>query len=241
MAPSLLGVTGNFNVEALRAQGWDFSGRARATRNLYFDYDYALTSTALLGANQQLIEDNVTLIPYAQLARVPLTTGNVSADYLIDHKLDLRYGLYMVSAGNTKSLPAYDYSDFSAGYPLGNGILTANVYNVFNQWASIAGMIGEGVPLPLNQYASASRYTPYIGTAATERFGLPFRSIYFSYQFLLEVTEEPNADPDRTRAGRDGRCVVVAAGLGGPRALPRRVHRLAYGRLEGLGTRPFGN
>jgi outer membrane receptor protein involved in Fe transport len=185
VAPSLLGVTGNFNVGTLRAQGWDFSGRARATRNLYFDYDYALTSTALLGANQQLIEDNVTLIPYAQLARVPLHTGNVSADYTIDHKLDLRYGLYMVSAGNTKSLPAYDYSDFSAGYPLGNGILTANVYNVFNQWASIAGMIGEGVPLPLNQYASASRYTPYIGTAATEQFGLPFRSIYFSYQFLL--------------------------------------------------------
>ncbi len=185
VAPSLLGVTGNFNVGTMRAKGWDFSGRQRATRNLYFDYDWALTSTALLGANQQLIEDNTTLIPGAQIDRVPLHTGNVAADYTIGNKLDLRYTLFYVSAGNTKSLPAYDYSDFTAAYPIGNGVLTATVLNLFNQWATIAGLIGEGVPLPLNQYATVSRYTPYIGTAATEQFGLPFRTIYFSYQFLL--------------------------------------------------------
>jgi outer membrane receptor protein involved in Fe transport len=185
VAPSLLGVTGNFNVGTLRAKGGDLSGRLRATRNLYFDYDYAVTSTVLLGANQQLIEDNVTLIPFSQLARLPLHTANLAADYTIDNRLDLRYTLYTVSAGNTKSLPAYDYSTFSAAYPLGGGVLTATVQNLFNQWATIAGLIGEGVPLPLNQYATQSRYTPYIGTAATEQFGLPFRSVYFSYQFLV--------------------------------------------------------
>jgi outer membrane receptor protein involved in Fe transport len=191
VAPSLLGVTGNFNVGTMRARGWDFSGRERATRNLYFDYDWALTSTALLGANQQLIEDNVTLIPGAQVARVPLHTGNLSADYTINNKLDLRYSLFYVSAGNTKSLPAYDYSDFTAAYPLGSGILTGTVLNLFNQWATIAGLIGEGVPLPLNQYATPSKYTPYIGTAATEQFGLPFRTIYFSYQFLIGNHNNP--------------------------------------------------
>ena len=66
-----------------------------------------------------------------------------------------------------------------------NGVLTGTVFNVWNQWASIAGLVGDGVPLPLNQYATQSRYEPYIGTAATEQFGLPFRSIYFSYQILL--------------------------------------------------------
>jgi outer membrane receptor protein involved in Fe transport len=185
VAPSLLGITGNFNVGTMRAKGWDFSGRQRVTPNLYFDYDWALTSTVLLGANQQLIEDNVTLVPFAQVDRVPLHTGNVAADYTFKNHLDLRYTLYYVSAGNTKSLPAYDYSDVTAGYPLGQGVLTATVLNLFNQWASIAGLIGEGVPLPLNQYATLSKYTPYIGTAATEQFGLPFRTIYFSYQFLL--------------------------------------------------------
>ena len=108
VAPSLLGVNGNFNVGTMRAQGWDFSGRLRATRNFYVDYDYALTSTVLLGANTQLIQANTALIPFAQLARVPLHTANLAADYTFNHGLDLRYGIYFVSAGNTKSLPAYN-------------------------------------------------------------------------------------------------------------------------------------
>ena len=56
---------------------------------------------------------------------------------------------------------------------------------LFNQYSTIAGLIGEGVPLPLNQYAKPSAYAPYIGVAADEQFGLPFRTIYFSYQFLV--------------------------------------------------------
>jgi len=97
----------------------------------------------------------------------------------------LRYQWFWVSEGNTKSLPAYNYSDFSAAYPVKNGVITGTVLNAFNQYATIAGLIGEGVPLPLNQYATQSKYTPYIGAAATEQFGLPFRTIYFSYQILL--------------------------------------------------------
>jgi outer membrane receptor protein involved in Fe transport len=185
IAPSLLGSTGNFNVGTLRAKGWDFSGRLRASRDLYFDYDWALTSTVLLGANTQLVQANTTLIPFSQLARVPLHTANLAADYTIGHKLDLRYGYYWVSEGNTKSLPAYDYSDLSAAYPVKNGVITATLLNVWNQYAFLAGLIGNGVPLPLNQYATQSKYQPYIGTAATEQFGLPSRSIYFSYQILL--------------------------------------------------------
>jgi outer membrane receptor protein involved in Fe transport len=185
VAPSLLGVTGNFNVGTMRARGWDFSGRQRATRNFYFDYDYALTSTVLTGAPQELLESNLTLIPFAQLARVPLHTGNVAADYTLNNGLDFRYTLYGVSAGNTKSLPAYDYSDFTVAYPVRNGVITGTVLNLFNQWANIAGLIGEGIPLALNQYAKPSAYTPYIGAAATEQFGLPFRTVYFSYQVLI--------------------------------------------------------
>jgi outer membrane receptor protein involved in Fe transport len=185
IAPSLLGLTGNYNVGTLRARGADLSGRARVNRRFYFDYDWALTSSSLLGANVNLLEDNNTLIPFSQIARVPLHTANVAADYTIGRGLDLRYTLYTVSAGNTKSLPAYDYSNFSAGYPLGDGVLTATVLNIFNQYATIAGLIGEGVALPLNQYAKASAYTPYIGESADEQFGLPFRTVYFSYQFLV--------------------------------------------------------
>jgi hypothetical protein len=185
IAPSLLGLTGNYNVGTLRARGADLSGRARVDRRFYFDYDWALTSSSLLGANTNLLEANNTLIPFSQIARVPLHTANVAADYTIGRGIDLRYTLYYVSAGNSKSLPAYDYSNFSAGYPIGSGVLTGTVLNLFNQYASIAGLIGEGVPLPLNQYAKPSSYTPYIGEAADEQFGLPFRTVYFSYQFLV--------------------------------------------------------
>jgi hypothetical protein len=99
--------------------------------------------------------------------------------------LDLRYTLYTVSNNNTKALPAYDYSDFSAGYPLGPGILTGTILNLFNQWGSIAGLRYQGVPLALNSYAKPSAYAQYTGAAATEQFGLPYRTIYFSYQFTI--------------------------------------------------------
>lgn len=183
VAPSLLGVTGNFNVGTLRAQGADLSGRWRISRPLYLDYDWALTSTILLGANTQLLQANTTLIQNGQLPRLPLHTFNGSVDYTFGNGLDARYTLYTVSVNNTKSLPAYDYSDFSMAYPAGHGwVLTGTVLNLFNQWATIAGLRYEGVPLPLNGYATPGSYAQYTGANATEQFGLPFRTIYFSLQ-----------------------------------------------------------
>ena len=183
VAPSLLGLTGNFNVGTLRAQGLDLSGRYRATRRLYFDYDYAITSTVLSNANTELLQKNLTYIIDSQLPRLPLHTANLSADYTLGAGLEMRYTVFAVSEGNTKSLPAYDYSDFSVAYPAGKGLMvSATVLNLFNQWGSIAGLRYEGTPLPLNQYAKPSSYAQYIGASSTEQFGLPYRTIYFSVQ-----------------------------------------------------------
>ncbi len=66
--PALLGVTGNVNVGALRARGADISGRIRANSRLFFDYDWALTSTALVSANPQLLQHNLTYIIGSQSA-----------------------------------------------------------------------------------------------------------------------------------------------------------------------------
>ena len=185
IAPSLLGVSGNLNVGTLRAQGADLSGRARFSRRFYADYDWALTSTILINANQTLLQKTTTLIVDDQLPRLPLHTFNGSLDYTFGNGLDARYTLYTVSVNNTKSLPAYDYSDFSLAYPMAHGVLTGTVLNLFNQYGSIAGLRYEGVPLPLNSYAKRSSYAPYIGADATEWFGLPYRTIYFSYQFSV--------------------------------------------------------
>jgi hypothetical protein len=178
-----LGVSGTVNVGTLQARGGDLSGRWRANRRFYIDYDWALTSSVLKNAPQQLLESNLTDIIDSQIKGVPLHTANVSLDGTIG-VVDTRYTLNTVSDNNTKNLPAYDYSNLQVSMPVAHlGTFTVAVFNVFNQWANIAGLIGEGVPAPLNSYAPASAYTPLIGTAATEQFGLPYRSIYFSFAF----------------------------------------------------------
>jgi hypothetical protein len=67
-------------------------------------------------------------------------------------------------------------------YPLRRGTFSVTVSNVFNQWADIRGLRYEGVPLPLNGYATGASYAPYTGASAAEQFGLPYRTIYFNYE-----------------------------------------------------------
>ncbi len=181
-----LGVTQTLNVGTLRARGADISGRWRFTSRLFADYDWAVTSTSLVNSPPGLLASNLTYIPGAQLPRVPLHTFDGSLDATAAANLDVRYTLHTVSANNTKALPAYNYSDVLLTYtPRGHGTFTCFIANVFNQYANIAGLIGMGVPLPLNTYANAASYAPLIGTSATEQYGLPYRQIYFSYQLHL--------------------------------------------------------
>lgn len=180
----LMGVTGTVNVGTLRASGIDLSGRQRLTRHLDFDYNWSLASTIIRNAPAALLQSNLSLILGSQLPRVPLHTFDGSLDATIGRAFDARYSFHAVSANNTKGLPAYNYSDLSVSYIASrNSTLNISVGNLFNQWASIAGLQYQGVPLALNSYATAAAYLPYTGAAATEQFGLPYRSIYVSYQF----------------------------------------------------------
>jgi outer membrane receptor protein involved in Fe transport len=174
-------VTGTFNVGRLRARGAMINGRERLARGTFIDYDWTLDSTALISAPVQLLQANVTLIPGAQLARLPLHTFAGALDQIVGKNVDVRLTVHTFSSGNTKSLPAYNYSDLRASIPVGSGLFALTVSNLFNQDANIQGLRNIGVPLALNQYATAADYAPYIGTAATERFGLPYRTIFFNY------------------------------------------------------------
>ncbi|HTU70553.1 MAG TPA: TonB-dependent receptor [Candidatus Baltobacteraceae bacterium] len=179
-----LGVTGTVNIGTLQARGADLSGRQRISLRLYIDYDWALTSSVLENAPPQYLEANLTSIVGSQIKGVPLHTANVAVDNTFG-VVDARYTIYTVSINNTKDLPAYDYSDLRLTTPISrNATFTIAISNVFNQYANIAGLIGEGVPAPLNSYASVADYAPYIGKSATEWFGLPYRQVYFSLQFL---------------------------------------------------------
>lgn len=178
-----LGVIGTVNIGTLQARGADLSGRARISRRLYIDYDWSLTSSVLGNAPPQYLEANLTSIVGSQIKGVPLHTANVAVDNIFG-VVDARYTIYTASINNTKNLPAYDYSNLQLSDPVSRNVtFTVTISNLFNQYAHIAGLIGEGVPAPLNSYATAAAYAPYIGKAATEWFGLPYRQIYFSLQF----------------------------------------------------------
>lgn len=182
---ALLGVSGTFNVGDLRSRGFALNGRWRFSPRTYVDYDWATTSTAILSLPAQLLRANKTLVPGSQLPHLPLHTLTLAFDHTLTGGLDLRYTLHTISANNTKALPPYDYSDFTATYRAANGVFAVTVGNVFNQYADNRGLRYEGVPLALNSYATATDYAPVIGAASTERFGLPPRTLFFSYTAAL--------------------------------------------------------
>ncbi|HTJ25961.1 MAG TPA: TonB-dependent receptor, partial [Candidatus Limnocylindria bacterium] len=175
-----LGLTGTFNVGALRGRGVTVSGRQRIDRRTFVDYDWVTDSTVITSAPVNLLQANLTLVPGAQLPHLPLHTLDTSVDRLLGRAIDLRYTFHWVSSNNTKGLPAYSYSALRLSSPLKNGTLSIGVDNLFNQNAFVEGYLYEGVPLALNQYAPASAYGP-LGAAATEQFGLPSRRVFMSY------------------------------------------------------------
>jgi len=180
-AAALLGVSGTVNVGQLQARGFTLSGRQRLDRRTFLDYDWDLDSTVLKSAPISLLQANLTDILGGQIPRLPLHTLNASLDHAFGGGIDARYTIHTVSVNNTKSLPAYNYSDLTASAPLARGKIGVTVQNLFNQNAFIEGLRYEGVPLPLNGFATAASYAQYTGANATELFGLPYRSVFFNY------------------------------------------------------------
>ena len=179
-----VGVNVQSNVGRLLAKGVDFNGRARFSRKAFIDFDYAIESTALRAADVTTLQNNLNLIVGAQLPGVPLHKAQASLDVTVGRGVDLRYTHYYVSSNNSKDQPAYNYGDFVLNVPLGRvSSVNVAVSNVFNQFTGYNGQIGHGVPLPLNQYATAGNYAPLIGTSATELFGLPYRQLFVSYTY----------------------------------------------------------
>ena len=179
-----VGVNVQANVGRDLAKGIDIAGRARFTRKLFLDFDYAVESTALRAADVTTLQNNLILIVGAQLPGVPLHKAQVALDAIVGRNIDLRLTQYYVSGNNSKNSVAYNYGDFTANVPVGSASsVNFAVSNVFNQYTGYNGQIGHGVPLALNQYATPSNYTPLIGTAATELFGLPNQQFFVSYSY----------------------------------------------------------
>ncbi|HEY6327373.1 MAG TPA: TonB-dependent receptor [Candidatus Cybelea sp.] len=180
-----LGVNSQTNVGRLLAQGVDIQGRQRVNRSLFFDYGYSIETSVLKSADVLLLQNNPTYIIGAQLPGVPVHKWQVSADVTVAKNIDLRLTQYYVGTNNPKNAPSYNYGEFTANLPLGTGRFNVAITNVWNQYNQWNGLIGSGVPLALNHYATPAQYAPYIGVGATESYGIPARQIYFAYTFNI--------------------------------------------------------
>jgi outer membrane receptor for ferrienterochelin and colicin len=169
------------NLGQLQSRGVMLNGRVRFGRGFFTDFDYAVTSTALVNGVTELLQKNLTSIPDAQLPRVPLQTLTVAFNALLTRRLEARFDVNTVSGDNTKALPAYNYSDITLTSAVGPGKLSLSVSNVFNQWSNNFSLENLGVPLALNQYATASSYGAQIGKSATEMLALQPRMLFVNY------------------------------------------------------------
>ncbi|MBV8172546.1 MAG: TonB-dependent receptor [Candidatus Eremiobacteraeota bacterium] len=185
-ANTFLGVDGVLNIGSSQAEGIDLQGRQRITPAFFVDYGYATNSSVPLQVPASVLQGNLTTVPGSQFAGVPLHKANFALDYTFAKIVELRSETYFVSANNTKHLPNYNYTNLIASVSTGSrGVFNVVVSNLFNQNTFAAGLIGDGVPLPLNQYAAPSDYTPLIGAGATEEFGMTPQTIEFIYSYKL--------------------------------------------------------
>lgn len=181
-----LGVDAVTNIGKGLAEGIDLQGRQRVTREFFVDYGYTTNSSVPLDVPANILKGNLLLIPNAQLPFIPLHKANFALDYTFGKLVEARTETYFVAANNPKNLPAYNYTNLIVSVFTGQrGVLNIVTNNLFQQNSDYRGLIGEGYPHPLNQYATAADYTPLIGATASERFGLVFRTIEFIYQYKL--------------------------------------------------------
>ena len=185
-ALQFLGVDGVINIGSGQAEGIDLQGRQRITRQFFIDYGYATNSSIPLNVPASILQGNLTLVPGSQLPGIPLHKVNFAFDYTFGKGLEARSETYFVSFNNPKNLPAYNYTNLILSANTGQrGVFTAIINNLFQQNAFSQGLIGNGYPHALNQYASPSDYTPLIGASATEEFGLTSRTLEFVYSYKL--------------------------------------------------------
>jgi outer membrane receptor protein involved in Fe transport len=188
-ALALLGLSGNINIGHTFARGIELTGTQHLIGKMSLDYTYDTQSAVLQSEEPGLINradgGSLSFIPGSQLPGVPLHKYSYAFDYTFGRGIDARLSTYHLSENNQNNLPAYGYSDFDLSAPAGSDqLVSMNINNVFQSHADYRNLVGLGYPLALNHFASAANgdYAPFFGSAATERFNLPYRTVEFSYQ-----------------------------------------------------------
>ena len=179
----LLTLQGNYNLGRVLARGIDISGRQSFGRNTFLDYSYGTQSVAYRSLPVEVVQGDHRIIIGSQLitgddGTTPLHSISAGLDVNNAKGLDARLSAYYTSQGNPQGLPAFTRTDFNLTKQLHRGsLVTVGVYNLFNYDGNYDKLVGYGIPLALNQYASPGDYDSFFGRASTSRFGIGPRTI----------------------------------------------------------------
>jgi len=189
---ALLTLQGNYNLGRQLARGIDLTGRQRVGRSVFFDYSYGTQSVAYRSLPLEVVQGDKRIIIGAQTfipdsgAQIPLHSATLALDATGPQGLQARMTGFYTGPGNQNGLPGFIRTDLSVNKALSHyGSVNAYVYNLINYKGFYDNVNGYGIPLALNQYASASDYQPYFGAGAQNQYGIGPRTIVFTYQVKL--------------------------------------------------------
>ncbi len=172
-----LGVSTTYNAADELARGIDLNGRLRMTPKAYIDYGWSVESSEQLNIPNSILQNNFTLINGAQQIGIPLHQATLSFD-VQPGAFEIRLDNYYISDNNALDRPAYYFSNVFISHPLDGGkeIVTLGGTNIFNSAVQTYGLIGDGQPVQVNQFAPPSAFNGLAqnlaGISSNEEFGL---------------------------------------------------------------------
>ncbi len=146
-------------------RGFEITGRAFATRNLFFDFSYDLQHAQIFGYTDAILAANPTNINGGQTLGFPLNKGSLGAEFNNRHGLDVRLDGYYFGINNAYNRPAYGYGNASFTYELPKTGFEVNlgIANFTNSATQQYGLSNIGTPNPVNDGVPGDGVTELYG------------------------------------------------------------------------------
>ena len=174
-----LGIATTYNAANELARGIEINGRVRFISQAYIDYGWYVESSQQQNIPDSILMTNPTLVNGGQQNGIPLHQAQISLD-VQPGPFEFRIDNFWVDGNNPIDRPSYWYSNAFISHPFNGGreILTLGGTNIFNNAVQTYGLIGDGVPQRVNQFAPpivgpvTGLSQNLAGIATNEEFGI---------------------------------------------------------------------
>ena len=182
-----LSVGSSFNAGLARYQGIELTGRYRVNPFMFVDYTYDIQSAAYVDIPDQVLQNNVLIIPHSQFNGTPLHKASVGLDYQsrggFEGRIDGYYqGLYN---GYNPSTPFY-YANATFSQRLGkNATFNIGVQNITNSNTNNYLTFGTLPFQAENSYGTdTSAVQQQSSQSTTQQYLLPITAVFsLTYRF----------------------------------------------------------